>query len=176
MPNLPPSQNYPRFEPTQFPRPPYIDWNLASVADLPGWISAYPNIPTLLSQAEQQKPTYADMNLQVKAERVGFSASDVDLHLESSIAKEFQSRCQKWKHDTKAISSVSEIVMHPEYQWIMAKGERALPLILRDLQQNGGAWFHALYYIHGRDEAAGAKTVGDATAAWIEWGYKNNHI
>src|SRR4051812_16493575 len=107
--NLPPSQDYPRFEPTQFSQPSYIDWNVASVADLPGWISAYPKIPTLLSQAEQQKPTYADMDVQVKAEGVAFSASDVDPRLESSFAKEFQSRCQKWKHDTKAISSVSEI-------------------------------------------------------------------
>jgi hypothetical protein len=83
---------------------------------------------------------------------------------------------KQWKRESMGVSSVSEIVMHPAYQLIIGMGERALPMILRDLQQNGGEWFHALHYIAGYDVAAGSKTVSDARSAWIKWGYENNYI
>src|SRR5438105_538895 len=90
--------------------------------------------------------------------------------------RSFRDLTQEWKRETRGISSVSEIFMHPAYQLIIGMGERALPDILHDLQQNGGEWFHALHSIVGRDIAAGTKTVSDARAAWIQWGYENNKI
>jgi len=94
----------------------------------------------------------------------------------SELDREFQKRLKEWKKDTIFVSSLSEMFMHPAYQRIMAMGKPALPLILRDLQQNSGHWFHALRYIAGEDIAAGTHTVADARAAWLEWGYKNGHI
>ena len=94
----------------------------------------------------------------------------------TDIANEFQTLADQWKKDTLGISSVSDMVMHPAYQRIMALGKAALPFILQDLQQSGGHWFHALNYIVGEDVAAGTNTVADARAAWLEWGYKNGHI
>ena len=91
--------------------------------------------------------------------------------------KSFEDLVLEWKNDTRGLSSISEIVMHPAYQTILARGKDVLPEILHDLQKNGGVWFHALYYLADQyDAAAGTKTIADATAAWIEWGYKNNYI
>ena len=76
------------------------------------------------------------------------------------------------------VSAPKKIILHPAYQTILGRGKEVLPDILHDLQKNGGAaWFHALYYLaEQHDAAAGTKTVSDAAAAWIEWGYKNNYI
>jgi len=94
----------------------------------------------------------------------------------ADVASEFQSLADQWRKETMGVSSASGIAMHPAYQRIMAMGTPVLPLILRDLQQNRGYWFHALRYIAGEDAAAGRNSVSDARSAWLEWGYTNNYI
>ncbi|SRR6266481_677925 len=128
------------------------------------------------SYSGDSSPAPVNYHITINAKDISFARLGTTLVIDRSLESEFNSKAQQWKKDTRGLSSVSEIVLHPSYQWIMAKGELALPFILRDLRQNGGQWFHALYYIHGRDEAAGAKTVEEAIAAWTEWGYRNNHI
>jgi hypothetical protein len=150
----------------------------SSYSELP--VNRVPSLPRVQrSESVPQQPHEGDYSNADQFEtlsREQHFSKPIALVADDPLAKEFRERMAEWKRDTRGLSSVSEIVMHPSYQWIMAKGELALPFILRDLRQNGGQWFHALYYIHGRDEAAGTKTIEAATAAWIEWGYKNNHI
>jgi hypothetical protein len=107
---------------------------------------------------------------------VVFQGSQIDVAETSELEHEFQKRLKEWKKDIRGVSSLSAIVMHPAYQRIMAMGEPALPMILSDLRDNSGHWFYALRYIAGEDKAAGTKTMSDAKAAWLEWGYKNGHI
>jgi hypothetical protein len=92
------------------------------------------------------------------------------------IAAEFAELAGKWKEETGFHSSLSEKFMHPAYQRIMAMGEHALPLILRDLQQNSAHWFYALRFIVDDDIAVGTKTVSEARAAWVQWGYEHGYI
>jgi len=92
------------------------------------------------------------------------------------IESQFLALAQKWKDETGFHSSLSEKFMHPAYQRIMAMGRPALPFILRDLQQNSGHWFYALRFIVDEDIAVGTKTVPEARAAWLEWGYANGYI
>jgi hypothetical protein len=94
----------------------------------------------------------------------------------TQIGKEFASLARQWKNDTKAVSSLSAMFMHPAYQRIMAMGESAVPFILRELRDRSGHWFYALRYIAGQDIAAGTDTISNARAAWLEWGYKNGYI
>jgi hypothetical protein len=95
-----------------------------------------------------------------------------------SIAEEFPKLVKQWKDETAFHSSLSKKFTNPAYVRIMAMGKPALPLILSELQKNSGHWFYALKYIAGKDVAAesNAQSFEEARAAWLEWGYKNNHI
>lgn len=92
-----------------------------------------------------------------------------------SIDRLFRALSAKWKEDTKLTSSLTDIVLHPAYQRIIGFGPQVVPLILRDLQQNGGHWFWALEALTGEnpcsDEDAGR--VKKMTLSWIEWGKEN---
>jgi hypothetical protein len=58
----------------------------------------------------------------------------------------------------------------------MAMGEEGLPFVLKELEKNGGHWFYALKFMAGKNVSEGINNFEDARAAWLEWGYKNNHI
>ncbi|SRR6266436_4955557 len=88
----------------------------------------------------------------------------------SDIASEFTSLAKQWKADTLYSSSLEEICFHPAYQTIMAMGEKALPLILRELRSQFGHWFYALNHIVRKDVAKDAKDIEEARRRWIEWG------
>jgi len=97
----------------------------------------------------------------------------------TDIASEFQALADQWKQDILGISSVSDIVMHPAYQRIMAMGKRALPLILQQLRRELDHWFYALEFItgsEGKDVAKSADTLEDARSAWLEWGYRHGYL
>jgi hypothetical protein len=94
----------------------------------------------------------------------------------TDIASEFPVLTKQWKNDTRCVSSLSEMFLHPAYQRIMAMGKPALPFILHDLLRNSGHWFHALQYIAGKDIAAGTETTADARAAWLEWGFREGYL
>lgn len=100
----------------------------------------------------------------------------IDLTGALDLAQEFNLLASKWKRETGLRSSLSEKFMHPAYQRIMAMGKPALRFILRDLERNSGHWFYALRFIVDNDVAAGTQTVGQARAAWLEWGYSNGYI
>jgi hypothetical protein len=93
-----------------------------------------------------------------------------------SFAEEFPKLVKQWEDETSFHSSLGEKFTNEAYQRIMARGDEALPFILSDLQRNRRHWFYALEKIVGRDIASGAKNYAEARAAWLEWGYKNNHI
>jgi hypothetical protein len=92
-----------------------------------------------------------------------------------ALSREFYLLVPQWKNDTRAVSSLSDMFMHPAYQRIMAMGKPALPLILTELREHSGHWFYALKHIAGKDIATGATNMAAAKAAWLEWGYKNGY-
>jgi hypothetical protein len=82
----------------------------------------------------------------------------------------FHHLVEPWKEDTLYDSSLEAIWFHPAYQTIMAMGEKALPLILKELEKQSGHWFYALSHIVRLDVGKGAATLQDARQRWIEWG------
>ena len=92
--------------------------------------------------------------------------------------EQFKALAKKWKRETEILGNLSKIVMHPDYQRIMAMGPDVLPFILRDLSQKPGHWFWALHNLVpiDQDPAEGTTTIEDARQAWLEWGRKNHYL
>lgn len=90
----------------------------------------------------------------------------------------FRSLAEKWKDETKLYSSFTDIVLHPAYQRIIGLGGDVVPLILRDLHQNGGHWFWALEALTGQNPCTeeDAGRVKKMTQAWLTWGKENGLI
>jgi hypothetical protein len=102
-------------------------------------------------------------------------SSDATVELED----EFADLVHEWRSETGFHSSLSKKFMHRAYQRIIAMGEPALPLILRELRDRPGHWFYALRLIageKGKGVSAGMDDFDDARSAWLEWGYKNNYL
>ena len=69
-------------------------------------------------------------------------------------------------------SSLSKKFQHPAYRQIVGMGDKALPWILRELQDRPGHWFEALRAI-ARKSPVPSEDRADpkkARAAWLKWG------
>ena len=95
------------------------------------------------------------------------------------LADKFLRLSNEWKRDTGHLSLVSQIAAHPSYQAIVAMGESAIPLILRDLEKEPNHWFSALSAIAGEGPEIHVHERGDIRAiseAWLEWGKSKKYI
>jgi hypothetical protein len=84
----------------------------------------------------------------------------------------FAELASTWRSETGHLSSITQKAIHPAYQRIIGMGERALPLILRELQARRGHWFWALHAITGEDPVPpeDAGDVDKMRDAWLELG------
>jgi len=90
--------------------------------------------------------------------------------------KLFRDLADQWRKDTRYLSSVTRMAIHPAYQRIIGMGSPALPLILRELRQRGDHWLWALHAITGEDPASPDATFEEAVQAWLEWGSKRGYL
>lgn len=89
---------------------------------------------------------------------------------------EFEDLAQEWKRDTRFLSPLAKIVMHPAYQAIIGMGKEALPLILDDLRRTEGHWLWALRAITREDPSPEGADFKTAVAAWLAWGRGRGYI
>jgi hypothetical protein len=93
------------------------------------------------------------------------------------LAKRFAALATTWREDTKFSSRMGRDAQHPAYQEIIAMGQKAVPLLLADLEKNPDHWFIALHRITGANpvpkEHAGK--LNEMAAAWIAWGRANGY-
>jgi hypothetical protein len=100
-------------------------------------------------------------------------ATDISMETESAedLAKRFAKLTATWKEATRFSSRAGKMAEHPAYREIVAMGERAVPLILAEMEKNGGHWFIGLSEITGAnpipDESAGK--IREMEAAWFAW-------
>ena len=86
----------------------------------------------------------------------------------------FQQFAQQWRAERGATSSLTEIFLSPGYQRIIAMGENAIPLILRQIEREGDNpdhWGWALHIITGEDPVP-PEAIGDVVQiarAWLAW-------
>jgi hypothetical protein len=94
--------------------------------------------------------------------------------------QKFHRLADRWRKETFFSSSITNNLTHPDYLRIMAMGERAIPLILRELEERGGHWFMALRYIvDENDNPVPPEHNGKIklmTEDWLEWGRRNRYL
>lgn len=87
-------------------------------------------------------------------------------------AKRFAELTTKWKEETRFTSKIKTMRENSAYREIIAMSELAIPLLLADLEKNGGFGFLALGDITGANpvpkESAGK--IDEMAAAWLVWG------
>ena len=84
---------------------------------------------------------------------------------------------KEWIRGTEKLSILSQIVLHPAYQQIIAMGPAVIPLILQSLEAEPDHWFWALKMLNdGIDVADGEDTISGAAAAWLKWGRENGYL
>jgi hypothetical protein len=90
----------------------------------------------------------------------------------NDLAHKFYDLVATWREETQLSSSMNDIIMHPAYQRIIGLGPAVIPLILRELQVNGGHWFWALQALTGENPVSpdDAGRIKNMAHAWIEWG------
>ncbi len=90
----------------------------------------------------------------------------------------FGTLAERWRKETQDMSSVTAISMNFSYQRIIGLGDRAVPLILQELQQQPDHWFWALTAITG-DDPVPPEHSGDIvkmTEDWLRWGTQRGYI
>ena len=97
---------------------------------------------------------------------------------QSALEKDFNALAKKWKDQTRASSSVTSMVMNPAYLEIISRGEKVIPLILKDLKNSPSHWFIALRILARaspvKPEDAG--NIKKMTEAWLAWGRENGKL
>lgn len=91
----------------------------------------------------------------------------------------FKRLAKTWKAETELVSKVTRRILHPAYQKIIGMGPAALPLILKDLAENGpDDWFWALTAIteHNPIRKEFAGNMAAMTEAWLQWGRKSGYL
>ena len=96
----------------------------------------------------------------------------------TDAVQRFATLAARRHQETVALSSVSQMAMHPAYQEVIGMGQTAVPLILRELQNKPDHWFWALQAITGADPIVPEERgkVRAMAAAWIQWGKEHGHL
>ena len=106
-------------------------------------------------------------------------AAQLSPALYETIETRFRRLAYEWKRETGHMSTVSRIAEHPSYLGIIAMGEPAIPLILKDLKVEPNHWFPALFSIAGEGPHIPEHDKGDIgkiSEAWLEWGKSKNYL
>lgn len=90
----------------------------------------------------------------------------------AALEREFRRLAEQWRSETMAMSSSTDIALHPAYYQMIGMGAVVVPWILRELQQNGGHWFLALRAITRQNPVKPEERgqIKKMTAAWLKWG------
>lgn len=136
--------------------------------------------------------TVQDYNLADKLENIDYfsNSSFNNLYTETIIiiydSQEndvalFRKLTNKWYIERGVSSSLTEILLSPSYQRIIGMGERAVPLIIKQLEKEGDNpddWFWALKSITGEnpvpDKSRGK--MREMAKEWIELAYKKGWV
>lgn len=98
--------------------------------------------------------------------------------LQQSVEVRFRKLIEIWQSDRPLSSRLSDLVMHPAYQQIIGLGPQAIPLLLREIEQNPDWWFSALHAITGAAPEIPPESKGklkELSKIWLAWGHKYNY-
>jgi hypothetical protein len=95
-----------------------------------------------------------------------------------SLEDKFRVLVNQWHRETDWLSQASAIMSHPAHVAIIEMGEHAIPMILRELRDNGGHWYKALAYLTGENpinESIRGK-VQLMRQCWVDWGIEHGYL
>lgn len=90
----------------------------------------------------------------------------------------FSNFSKQWREETKFVSSSNDRIYNDNYLKIIALGSGAIPLILKDLKDNGGFWFKALEILTD-EQVIQDSDIGYTSRmkkAWLNWGINKGYI
>lgn len=92
-------------------------------------------------------------------------------HTDTAEAQ-FQRLAQTLREECAYFSSIRAVARHPAYRQIVEMGERALPLILRELEERPALLFWALHEITQVNPVLPEHrgNVKEMAQDWIAWG------
>jgi hypothetical protein len=122
--------------------------------------------PSVLREAEAAKRTRA---WRTRTPAQGTGVTDFN-------QAKFNRLALQWARETRHVSSVTKLSLHPAYQQIIGMGPAAVPLILQRLMNSGGHWLWALNAITGEDPPPTDATFDEAVQAWLTWGRERGHL
>lgn len=90
----------------------------------------------------------------------------------SDIEARFLGLVAEWKASRGHLSSITRMSQLPAYRAIVAMGQAAVPLLLRELEQRPDHWFWALREITGENPVAPESrgNVAEMARHWLDWG------
>lgn len=94
------------------------------------------------------------------------------------VAELFGLLAERWRSETRFLSSTTDLAMHPAYQRIIGLGPAVIPLILADLARQPDHWFWALKALTGEDPVSPGDRgkMAAMSEAWLRWGRANGYI
>jgi len=97
---------------------------------------------------------------------------EVDLELD----RDFRKLADQWYEETDDIAVIGDRFMRTTYQSIIGLGPDAVPLLLRELQQEPDYWFWALTAITRENPVPPGADFDEAVEAWLTWGRERGKI
>jgi hypothetical protein len=93
----------------------------------------------------------------------------------------FQGLLARWREERGATSSITEAAQCDAYMRIVGMGERAIPLILRQMESEGDEpdqWFWALQILTEADPVPDEERGDYAAMArtWLDWAFRNWYL
>jgi len=100
----------------------------------------------------------------------------IQLQFDFDLDGRFRHLASEWRRDTKHLSTIDEMVLHPNYLKIISMGKQAVPLLLEELRLRPDHWLLALNIITDEDPAQPDDSFLEAVHAWIQWGRERGYL
>jgi hypothetical protein len=101
--------------------------------------------------------------------------SDSVSYREDNIALKFQQLSAEVEEDCMFVSSPSQIIIHPSYQKIIGMGKKAVPFLIRKLNDSPTFWFWALQAIVDINPVPKSDkgNIAEMVNRWEKWFHDN---
>lgn len=147
------------------------EWRFGHERSTSDWVrSRCPDNKSVRAWITHKTPTRSG-NLIHTLERVKLS----DL-VEDPLKAEFRVHVERWRRDSKHMSSMRNMIQHESYLRIMGMGPRVLPYLLEELSARPDHWLVALHAITGEDPAPEGATFHEAVVEWLRWGRDRGYL
>lgn len=90
---------------------------------------------------------------------------------------EFHDLLATWRNDTRHLSVIREILLHPAYLSIIGMGDKIIPLLLRELEKSPDHLVWALKAITHADIVPSIRQarITDIVHAWLGWAKRTGY-